>query len=79
MLHDELRPRGIHVAHTAIGGAIGAGKDHEPDEIADLLWRHTPTATASRPASESTDRRPATGGPVQPLTVHEWLNPRQSA
>lgn len=42
MLHDELRPRGVHVAHTAIAGAIGPGKDHEPDEIADLLWRqHT--------------------------------------
>lgn len=40
MLHDELRPRGIHVAHTAIGGAIGPGRDHEPDDIADLLWRH---------------------------------------
>lgn len=40
MLHEELAPRGIHVAHTAIGGAIGPGKDHEPDEIADLLWRH---------------------------------------
>jgi len=40
MLHDELRPRGIHIGHTAIDGAIGPGKDHEPDEITDLLWRH---------------------------------------
>lgn len=40
MLHDELRPRGVHVAHTAVGGAIGPGQDHEPDDIADLLWRH---------------------------------------
>ena len=40
MLHDELAGRGVHVAHTAIGGAIGPGLDHEPDDIADVLWRH---------------------------------------
>ncbi|WP_445149668.1 SDR family NAD(P)-dependent oxidoreductase [Baekduia sp. Peel2402] len=40
MLHDELRDRGIHVAHTAIGGRIAPGEDHEPDDVAELLWRH---------------------------------------
>ncbi len=40
MLHDELAGRGVHVAHTAIGGGIGPGLDHEPDAVADVLWRH---------------------------------------
>lgn len=40
MLHDELRDRGIHVAHTAIGGRIAPGADHEPADVAELLWRH---------------------------------------
>lgn len=40
MLHDELAGRGVHVAHTAVGGAIGPGLDHEPDDVADVLWRH---------------------------------------
>src|SRR3954454_18436223 len=40
MLHDEVAERGVHVAHTAIAGRIGPGLDHEPDDIADLLWRH---------------------------------------
>jgi NADP-dependent 3-hydroxy acid dehydrogenase YdfG len=40
MLHDELADRGIHVAHTAIGGRIAPGGDHEPGDVADLLWRH---------------------------------------
>jgi NADP-dependent 3-hydroxy acid dehydrogenase YdfG len=40
MLHDELRDRGVHVAHTAIGGRIAPGEDHEPDDVADALWRH---------------------------------------
>jgi NADP-dependent 3-hydroxy acid dehydrogenase YdfG len=40
MLHDELRDRGVHVAHTAIGGRIAPGEDHEPDDVADTLWRH---------------------------------------
>jgi NADP-dependent 3-hydroxy acid dehydrogenase YdfG len=42
MLHDELRDRGVYVAHTAIGGRIAPGEDHEPDDVADALWRrHT--------------------------------------
>jgi NADP-dependent 3-hydroxy acid dehydrogenase YdfG len=40
MLHDELADRGIHVGHTAIGGRIAAGADHEPDDVAEVLWRH---------------------------------------
>jgi short-subunit dehydrogenase len=40
MLHDELRDRGIHVGHTAIGGSIAPDGDHHPDEVADVLWRH---------------------------------------
>jgi NAD(P)-dependent dehydrogenase (short-subunit alcohol dehydrogenase family) len=40
MLHDELRDRGVHVAHTAIGGRIAPGEAHEPDDVADVLWRH---------------------------------------
>jgi NADP-dependent 3-hydroxy acid dehydrogenase YdfG len=39
MLHDELADRGVHVAHTAIGGRIAPGEDHEPADVADLLWR----------------------------------------
>jgi short-subunit dehydrogenase len=40
MLHDELRDRGVHVGHTAIAGRIAPGADFEPDEVAELLWRH---------------------------------------
>jgi NADP-dependent 3-hydroxy acid dehydrogenase YdfG len=40
MLHEELRERGIHVGHSAIAGRIAPGEDHEPDEVADLLWQH---------------------------------------
>ncbi len=40
MLHDELAEQGIHVAHTAIAGRIGPGCDHEPAEVADVLWSH---------------------------------------
>jgi NADP-dependent 3-hydroxy acid dehydrogenase YdfG len=40
MLHDELADKGVHVAHTAIGGRIEPGGDHEPDDVADELWRH---------------------------------------
>jgi NADP-dependent 3-hydroxy acid dehydrogenase YdfG len=40
MLHDEVADRGVHVAHTAIGGRIAPGMDHEPEDVADLLWSH---------------------------------------
>ncbi|HYI37314.1 MAG TPA: SDR family NAD(P)-dependent oxidoreductase [Thermoleophilaceae bacterium] len=40
MLHDELAEEGVHVAHTAVGGSIAEGGDHEPDEVADVLWHH---------------------------------------
>ncbi len=40
MLHDELADSGVHVAHTAIGGRIAPGMDHEPGDVADVLWSH---------------------------------------
>ena len=40
MLHDELADQGIHVAHTAIAGRIAPGADHEPSDVADVLWSH---------------------------------------
>jgi NADP-dependent 3-hydroxy acid dehydrogenase YdfG len=40
MLHEELAPRGIHVAHTAIAGRIAPGEAHEPDDVAEVLWNH---------------------------------------
>jgi short-subunit dehydrogenase len=40
MLHDELADSGVHVAHTAIGGRIAPGMDHEPSDVADVLWAH---------------------------------------
>jgi NADP-dependent 3-hydroxy acid dehydrogenase YdfG len=40
MLHGQLKDEGIHVAHTAIAGRIAPGGDHEPEDIAEVLWRH---------------------------------------
>lgn len=40
MLHEELADQGVHVAHTAIGGRIAPGDDHEPGDVAEVLWRH---------------------------------------
>jgi NADP-dependent 3-hydroxy acid dehydrogenase YdfG len=40
MLHEELAKKGIHVGHTAISGTIAPGGDHEPDDVAEALWRH---------------------------------------
>jgi NADP-dependent 3-hydroxy acid dehydrogenase YdfG len=40
MLHEALRDRGVHVGHTAIAGRIGPGEDHEPDDVAEVLWKH---------------------------------------
>ena len=40
MLHEALRDRGVHVGHTAIAGRIAPGEDHEPDDVAEVLWRH---------------------------------------
>jgi hypothetical protein len=40
MLHDEVKERGVPVGHTAIGGRIAPAADHEPDDIAKVLWRH---------------------------------------
>jgi NAD(P)-dependent dehydrogenase (short-subunit alcohol dehydrogenase family) len=38
LLHDALRPHGVHVAHLTISGAVGSGLVHEPDAVAELLW-----------------------------------------
>ncbi len=40
MLHEALASRGVHVGHTAISGRIAPGADHEPDDVAEVLWRH---------------------------------------
>jgi NADP-dependent 3-hydroxy acid dehydrogenase YdfG len=40
MLHDELADKGVHVAHTAVTGRIAPGEDHEPEEVAEALWRN---------------------------------------
>jgi short-subunit dehydrogenase len=39
LLHDSLAGAGIHVAHTAIVGGLGHNLKHDPDHIAELLWR----------------------------------------
>jgi len=46
MLHDEVRDKGIHVAHTAIGGSIAPGGDHEPEDVAEILWQQHVERTA---------------------------------
>ena len=40
MLHEELADHGIHVGHTAVAGRIAPGEAHEPNEIADVLYKH---------------------------------------
>jgi NADP-dependent 3-hydroxy acid dehydrogenase YdfG len=40
MLHEALRDKGVHVGHTAIAGRIAPGEDHEPDDVAEVLWKH---------------------------------------
>jgi short-subunit dehydrogenase len=40
MLHEELAGKGVHVGHTAIAGRIAPGADHEPADIAQVLWDH---------------------------------------
>jgi NADP-dependent 3-hydroxy acid dehydrogenase YdfG len=40
MLHDELADKGVHVGHAAIAGRIAPGAEHEPDDVAEALWRH---------------------------------------
>ncbi|MEU7144195.1 SDR family NAD(P)-dependent oxidoreductase [Nocardia sp. NPDC046473] len=42
MLHDTLAADGVHAAQVTIVGPIGPGARHEPDEVAEELWRlHT--------------------------------------
>ena len=40
MLNEELADKGVHVGHTAIAGRIAPGEDHEPDDVAEALWKH---------------------------------------
>jgi NADP-dependent 3-hydroxy acid dehydrogenase YdfG len=40
MLHEEVAERGVRVAHTAVGGSIAPGGDNEPEDVAEVLWRH---------------------------------------
>lgn len=42
MLHDRLADQGVHTAQATIVGSIGPGSRHEPDDVAEELWRlHT--------------------------------------
>jgi NADP-dependent 3-hydroxy acid dehydrogenase YdfG len=42
MLNEELADQGVFVGHTAITGRIAPGEEHEPDDVAEALWRrHT--------------------------------------
>jgi NADP-dependent 3-hydroxy acid dehydrogenase YdfG len=42
MLHDTLAGDGVHAAQVTVVGPIGPGARHEPDEVAEELWRlHT--------------------------------------
>ena len=40
MLHEELADKGVHVAHTAVAGRIAPGEAHEPDDVAETIYRH---------------------------------------
>lgn len=39
MLHDALAQEGIHAAQVTIVGPLGPGARHEPDAVAQQLWR----------------------------------------
>jgi NADP-dependent 3-hydroxy acid dehydrogenase YdfG len=42
MLHDALAEDGVHAAQVTVVGPIGPGARHEPDRVAEELWRlHT--------------------------------------
>ncbi|MFI6047712.1 hypothetical protein ACIA8C_39270 [Nocardia sp. NPDC051321] len=42
MLHDTLAAEGVHAAQVTVVGPIGPGARHEPDAVAEELWRlHT--------------------------------------
>ncbi|MEV0401224.1 SDR family NAD(P)-dependent oxidoreductase [Actinoallomurus sp. NPDC050550] len=49
LLAQTLPERGIHVGRVTIVGAVGPGLTHEPDDIAEHLWRHhdVPTETVT--------------------------------
>ncbi len=70
MLHDELADRGIHVGHTAIAGRIAPGEAHEPEDIADVLWKpphraqHLPGPDRDR-LTRGLPRTPVAGSPAR--------------
>ncbi|PXX57640.1 NADP-dependent 3-hydroxy acid dehydrogenase YdfG [Nocardia tenerifensis] len=39
MLHDALVDQGVYAAQVTVVGPIGPGARHEPDEVAQHLWR----------------------------------------
>ncbi|AFU00486.1 SDR family NAD(P)-dependent oxidoreductase [Nocardia brasiliensis] len=42
MLHDALADQGVHAAQVTVVGPLGPGARHEPDAVAQQLWRlHT--------------------------------------
>ncbi|GHF19546.1 oxidoreductase [Streptomyces spiralis] len=45
MLHDTLADQGVHAAQATVVGPIGPGSRHEPDDVAEELWKlHTERA-----------------------------------
>lgn len=39
MLHDALAGQGVHAARVTVFGAVGPGLCHEPEAVAEELWR----------------------------------------
>jgi hypothetical protein len=47
MLHDAVRPEMVHVGQVVVRGAVGPGLRHQPDAVAEPLWRsHTERSAA---------------------------------
>ncbi|MFE9677249.1 hypothetical protein ACFYO5_24505 [Streptomyces sp. NPDC006259] len=38
-MHESLAGDGVHVAQATVVGPIGASLTHEPDAVAEHLWR----------------------------------------
>jgi NAD(P)-dependent dehydrogenase (short-subunit alcohol dehydrogenase family) len=39
LVGEALAPYGVRVAHLTVAGAVGSGLTHEPDAVAEALWR----------------------------------------
>ncbi|ASD22553.1 dehydrogenase [Cryobacterium sp. LW097] len=77
MLHEVLRPEGIHAAQLIIPQGIGGGDPaHEPDALADRLWRmHRDRGEFRVYAAPSPDTHP----PRPSERTHElWQTPSAS-